>query len=77
MAVSVTEEKEEDALLDPIIQQWLMGQYPHDKLVEGMNQEMERMKEFDVYDLVSASSLTQEELGGAMGSKWAHRWKGS
>ena len=42
-----------------------------------MNQEMERMKEFDVYDLVSASALSAEELEGAMDFTWAHRWKGS
>ena len=71
--VAVTEEQEEDALKDPIIQQWLLDQYPQDKLTEGMNQEMERTKEFDVFDLASASSVSQEELEGAMDFTWAHR----
>ena len=75
--VAVADEYEEYTLKDPIIQQWLLTPLPKDKLTEGMNQEMERMSEFDVYDLVSASSLSPDEMEGAMGFTWAHRWKGT
>ena len=42
--VATPEETIKNALHDPIIQVWLLNEYPRDKPQAGMNQEMAKMR---------------------------------
>ena len=75
--VSVTEQRELYAPSDPVVQQWLLEEYPYDKLKEAMNSEMNKMAEFDVADILQAEAVPEQVRRNALTFTWAHRWKGN
>lgn len=54
----------------------MLDEYPEDKLRAGRKKYICLMREFDVVDEIPASSVTDEELRGALDTTWVIMWKG-
>ena len=73
----VNEEHEPQALQDPVLQQHLIDEFGEEHLKEGMNEEMSRIKEFDVKDDIHVNDLPPSAWQEAMDLIWVLKWKGS
>ena len=51
-------------------QVWYETEFPYEEEVAGMKKEMLSMKNFDVFDEVPTSSLSEEALSEAMSTRW-------
>lgn len=73
---SVAKAKEPCAKHEPDLHQWMLGECPQGKLRAGMKKAMGLMRDFDVADETPASSVTDDELRGALGTTPVNRWGG-
>ena len=48
----------------------------NEELAERMEAEMDSMEQFEVYEEIPLSKLSEDEVKTAMGLTWVHRWKG-
>ena len=51
-------------------QVWYETEFPYEEEVAGMKKEMLSMKNFDVFDEVPTSSLSEEALSEAISTRW-------
>jgi len=72
--IDVKEKQEELCASHPTL--WYETEYPEHLVCEGMNQEMQSMKTFDVYEEIPETSLSVEQLSEVIDTKWVHRYKG-
>ena len=55
---------------------WYESELPREKVIEGMRKEIQSVKDFDVYDEVLSTLLSQEQLRACIPCRWVHRPKG-
>ena len=72
----IRDRDEEMRLTEPLLGHQLLKDWPADKLQEGMQKEMESMKNFGVYEETTADQLTAVELKGVIKTRWVLLWKG-
>jgi hypothetical protein len=75
--VATNDATDELKLDDPLLTDSMMSEFPTDKLREGMNEEMDSMRHFNVYTELRATDLTDEERRQAIKTRWVLRWKGN
>ena len=51
-------------------------EFPEQELKEGMTEEMDSMRKFDVFTEVLTSELDEDTVRNAITTRWVHRWKG-
>ena len=52
------------------------SEFPSDLVAEGELLELQSMKQFDVFEEVERTSLTQSQLKSAIPTRWVRTWKG-
>ena len=77
MDVFTNETTDELRLYDPLITEYDYAEFPEDKLRDGMNEEMDSMRHFNVYTELKASDLSWEAKNSAIRTRWVLRWKGN
>ena len=70
----INEKTEELKATNPYL--WYDSEFPTDLLTQGMNSEMNSMKEHSVYEEVKIFDLPTDVVNSAIDTKWVNKWKG-
>ena len=66
-------EEQELRLDDPILNEAQKNEFPEQLLKQGMNQEMQSMKDFRVYEEIYLTHLTPEQQKKIIKTRWVLR----
>ena len=76
VCVNKDEEEEKAELIASHPTFWYDTEYPEELLVEGMQQEIQSMKTFDVYEEMLEELLDNVQKAKIIDTRWVHRYKG-
>jgi hypothetical protein len=76
VCVNKDEEEEKAELIASHPTFWYDTEYPEELLVEGMQQEIQSMKTFDVYEEMLEELLDNVQRAKIIDTRWVHRYKG-
>ena len=76
VCVNKDEEEEKTELIASHPTFWYDTEYPEELLVEGMQQEIQSMKTFDVYEEMLEELLDNVQKAKIIDTRWVHRYKG-